>query len=122
MIAYPPLPTGYLAVDGWRLYIDCGKRGIVCALVFGSEKVVVGAELPMARLFGPHPPAGVRWYQLREGFASPPRIQAEILLMRRYDATLVWGRDITAGLDIPTPDRPWAKEEFLRLWDYIRDV
>jgi hypothetical protein len=82
----------------------------------------VGPATPMARLFGPPPPAGVKWYDVPEGFAYPPRTQAEILRMRRYDATLVWGRDITAGLDIPPPDLPWAKEEFLWLWDYIRDV
>jgi hypothetical protein len=82
----------------------------------------VGPATPMARLFGPPPPAGVKWYDVPEGFAYPPRTQAEILRMRRYDATLVWGRDITAGVDIPPPDLPWAKEEFVWLWDYIRAV
>jgi predicted nucleotidyltransferase len=34
------------------------------------------------------------------------------LFRLRYDATLVWGRDLTAGLVLPTPDRGWAVMQF----------
>jgi hypothetical protein len=81
----------------------------------------VGSAMSMASLFGPPPPAGVKWYDVPEGFAFPPDMVSTLLMYRRYDATLVWGRDITAGLAIPPPDRRWAKEEFLGLWDLIRD-
>jgi predicted nucleotidyltransferase len=42
------------------------------------------------------------------------------LFRLRYDATLVWGRDLTEGLDIPTPDRWWAVMQFQSPWALTR--
>jgi hypothetical protein len=39
-----------------------------------------------------------------------------------YNATLVWGRDVTEGLAIPPPDLACSQESFLAVWDYIRDL
>jgi predicted nucleotidyltransferase len=42
------------------------------------------------------------------------------LFRLRYDATLIWGRDLTEGLDIPMPDRGWARMHFQSPWDLTR--
>jgi len=42
------------------------------------------------------------------------------LFRLRYDATPVWGRDLTEGLDIPTPDRWWAVMQFQSPWALTR--
>jgi hypothetical protein len=41
-------------------------------------------------------------------------------LRLRYDATLVSGRDLTEGLAIPPPDRPWAQLMLLSPWALAR--
>ena len=41
-------------------------------------------------------------------------------LLVRYDATLVWGRDLIEGLQIPAPDATWARVWFLCPWDLTR--
>jgi hypothetical protein len=41
-------------------------------------------------------------------------------LLLRYDATLVWGRDLIEGLQIPSPDATWAQVWFLCPWELTR--
>jgi hypothetical protein len=41
-------------------------------------------------------------------------------LRMRYDATLVWGRELTEGIAIPPPDHIWARVSFLSPWEMVR--
>lgn len=51
------------------------------------------------------------------------RVRARAWLDRlRYDATLIAGRDVTAGLEGPLPDRAWAWASFLSVWDQVREA
>lgn len=38
----------------------------------------------------------------------------------KYDATLVFGRDLTESIYVPKPDRIWAKMLFQQPWDLVR--
>lgn len=38
----------------------------------------------------------------------------------RYDATLLWGRDLTVGTSVLPPDRLWALAYFQQPWDLAR--
>jgi hypothetical protein len=50
-----------------------------------------------------------------------PRMLARSFgILLRYDATLVWGRDLIEGLVIPPPDRRTAQVWFLSPWELTR--
>jgi hypothetical protein len=42
------------------------------------------------------------------------------LIRLRYDATLIQGRDLIEGLDVPRPNRVWARDAFQATWDLTR--
>lgn len=50
------------------------------------------------------------------GKALIARTGAYMLL---YDATRVWGRDLTAALHVPPPDPLWARAKFQQVWDIV---
>jgi hypothetical protein len=50
----------------------------------------------------------------------PARLARSFGILLRYDATLVWGRDLIEGLAIPPPDRTWARGWFLSPWELTR--
>ena len=50
----------------------------------------------------------------------PGRLARAFGILLQYDATLVWGRDLIEGLQIPPPDRTWAQGWFLSPWELTR--
>lgn len=53
----------------------------------------------------------------------PPAVQRFFWIRLCYDATLVWGRDITEGRDIPPAERrAWARGYFQALSDSTRQA
>ena len=106
--------------------LGVGGAGSISVVAVAGSGSGVRRPIAMAELFGPPPPVGVKWQTYyspdTEVFAFQPHILRNLLIDLRYNATLVWGRDITAGREIPPPNLPWANEWLLGLWDYIRVV
>ena len=48
------------------------------------------------------------------------KLAREYGILLRCEATLVWGRDLIEGLQIPPPDRAWAQGWFLSPWELTR--
>ena len=93
-------------------------------------------DLPPARpvteafLRGMQAPSGTRTIvadavdgTLRQQFQPeerPGMLARAFGILLHYDATLVWGRDLIEGLQIPPPDRTWAQGWFLSPWELTR--
>jgi hypothetical protein len=58
---------------------------------------------------------------LRPDADADARIRTQAWGIRlRYDATIIWGRDLSEGLALPPPDRAWAQLWFPTPWELIR--
>jgi hypothetical protein len=60
----------------------------------------------------------LRW--LPDPTERKAKLAHEYGLLLRYDATVVWGRDLIEGLQIPPPDATWARVWFLSPWELTR--
>lgn len=105
---------------GDRLEEEFGAACGLCPARTVTEEWLQGIQAPSGSYpIVADPADGTLRQQLRPE-ERPAMLARSLGILLRYDATLVWGRDLIEGLPIPPPDRRRARGWFLSPWELTR--
>jgi hypothetical protein len=105
---------------GDQLEEEFGAACGLCPARTVTEELLQGAQAPSGSYtIVADPVDGTLRQQLQPEERSRSLARSFGILVR-YDATLVWGRDLLEGLTVPPPDRRRAQVWFLSPWELTR--